>query len=158
MNTSQPISPNACLILFFALSAANLFTQSHCRSDFLLRCHELTTDGGGEMISHFINEPDHWRARAEEARMLANQMNDSLPPIPLHKAGRSGAPSHHRREIAPWLARRFRLRGRRRDGFRFDAPDAGLAQSSDCSARTRCCRSALSCIPERNPMKRPGPF
>jgi hypothetical protein len=29
------------------------------------------------MISHFINEPDHWRARAEEARMLANQMNDS---------------------------------------------------------------------------------
>src|SRR4029453_17844077 len=29
------------------------------------------------MISHFINEPDHWRACAEEARMLANQMNDS---------------------------------------------------------------------------------
>jgi hypothetical protein len=29
------------------------------------------------MISHFINEPDHWRARAEEARVLANQMNDS---------------------------------------------------------------------------------
>jgi hypothetical protein len=28
------------------------------------------------MISHFINEPDHWRARAEEARNLANQMND----------------------------------------------------------------------------------
>ena len=23
------------------------------------------------MISHFINEPDHWRARAEEARNLA---------------------------------------------------------------------------------------
>jgi hypothetical protein len=29
------------------------------------------------MVSHFINEPDHWRARAEEARVLANQMNDS---------------------------------------------------------------------------------
>jgi hypothetical protein len=29
------------------------------------------------MVSHFINEPDHWRARAEEARHLANQMNDS---------------------------------------------------------------------------------
>jgi molecular chaperone GrpE (heat shock protein) len=29
------------------------------------------------MISHFINEPDHWRARAEESRNLANQMNDS---------------------------------------------------------------------------------
>ena len=28
------------------------------------------------MISHFINEPDHWRARSEEARNLANQMND----------------------------------------------------------------------------------
>ncbi len=28
------------------------------------------------MISHFINEPDHWRARAEEARNLAHQMND----------------------------------------------------------------------------------
>jgi hypothetical protein len=28
------------------------------------------------MISHFVNEPDHWRARAEEMRMLANQMND----------------------------------------------------------------------------------
>jgi hypothetical protein len=28
------------------------------------------------MISHFINEADHWRARAEEARNLANQMND----------------------------------------------------------------------------------
>ena len=29
------------------------------------------------MIGHFINEPDHWRARAEEARTLANRMNDS---------------------------------------------------------------------------------
>jgi len=29
------------------------------------------------MVSHFINEPDHWRARAEEARVLAKQMNDS---------------------------------------------------------------------------------
>jgi len=29
------------------------------------------------MVSHFINEPQHWRARAEEARNLANQMNDS---------------------------------------------------------------------------------
>ena len=33
--------------------------------------------GGGGMVSHFINEPQHWRARAEEARILANQMNDS---------------------------------------------------------------------------------
>jgi hypothetical protein len=29
------------------------------------------------MLSHFINEPDHWRARAEEARILASQMNDA---------------------------------------------------------------------------------
>jgi len=29
------------------------------------------------MVSHFINEPDHWRARAEEAQILANQMNDA---------------------------------------------------------------------------------
>jgi hypothetical protein len=29
------------------------------------------------MVSHFINEPDHWRARAPEARILASQMNDS---------------------------------------------------------------------------------
>jgi len=29
------------------------------------------------MVSHFINEPAHWIARAEEARILANQMNDA---------------------------------------------------------------------------------
>src|SRR5262245_7704711 len=34
----------------FLQHSANLFTQSHCRSDFLLRCHELTTDGGGEWL------------------------------------------------------------------------------------------------------------
>jgi hypothetical protein len=61
----------------FLQRSANLFTQSHCRSDFLLPCLKLTTGGGGGMISHFINEPDHWRARAEEARNLASQMNDS---------------------------------------------------------------------------------
>ena len=29
------------------------------------------------MVSYFINEPAHWLARAEEARILANQMNDA---------------------------------------------------------------------------------
>jgi hypothetical protein len=29
------------------------------------------------MVSHFINEQQHWRNRAEEARILANQTNDS---------------------------------------------------------------------------------
>ena len=29
------------------------------------------------MLSRFINESDHWCARAEEARILANKMDDS---------------------------------------------------------------------------------
>jgi hypothetical protein len=29
------------------------------------------------MISRFVNESDHWRVRAEEARILARQMDDS---------------------------------------------------------------------------------
>jgi hypothetical protein len=49
----------------------NLFTASHCRANFLFCCHELTIDGSGGMISHFVNESDHWRVRAEEARILA---------------------------------------------------------------------------------------
>src|SRR6266481_1507894 len=32
---------------------------------------------GWGMVSHFTNEPEHWRARAQEARILANEMNDS---------------------------------------------------------------------------------
>jgi hypothetical protein len=28
-------------------------------------------------MNGYINDPKHWRARAEEARILANQMNDS---------------------------------------------------------------------------------
>ena len=28
------------------------------------------------MATSFINDPGHWRKRAEEARTLANQMND----------------------------------------------------------------------------------
>jgi hypothetical protein len=32
---------------------------------------------GRGMVSHFINEPQHWRTRAEEARVLANHMDDS---------------------------------------------------------------------------------
>jgi hypothetical protein len=27
-------------------------------------------------MSSFINDPEHWRKRAEEARKLADQMND----------------------------------------------------------------------------------
>ena len=56
----------------FLQRPANFFTQSHCRSDFLLRCHEVTTD-----VGHFTNEPEHWRARAKEAHNLANKMNDA---------------------------------------------------------------------------------
>jgi hypothetical protein len=32
---------------------------------------------GRGMVSHFINEPQHWRDRAEEARVLANHLDDS---------------------------------------------------------------------------------
>ena len=32
---------------------------------------------GAGMVSHFINEPEHWRARADEERILAKQMNDA---------------------------------------------------------------------------------
>jgi hypothetical protein len=28
------------------------------------------------MATSFINDPEHWRKRAEDARTLANQMND----------------------------------------------------------------------------------
>jgi hypothetical protein len=28
------------------------------------------------MATSFINDPEHWRKREEEARTLANQMND----------------------------------------------------------------------------------
>jgi hypothetical protein len=35
------------------------------------------------MVSHFINEPEHWLARAEEARILANQMNDAEAKIAM---------------------------------------------------------------------------
>src|SRR5258708_7209430 len=34
----------------FLQRSAYLFTQSHCRADFLLRCHGLTTDGGWEWL------------------------------------------------------------------------------------------------------------
>jgi len=42
----------------------------------LLRRNEVTTNRGAGMNGH-TNDPKHWRARAEEARILANQMNDS---------------------------------------------------------------------------------
>jgi hypothetical protein len=29
------------------------------------------------MVSHFVNEPDHWRARAVEARTLASRIKES---------------------------------------------------------------------------------
>ena len=32
---------------------------------------------GAGMVGHFTNEPEHWRARAEQARILAKEMNDS---------------------------------------------------------------------------------
>jgi hypothetical protein len=54
----------------------NLLTGSHCRADFLLRFRSY--DQGRGMADKFLlNDPDHWRARAEEARILAKEMKDS---------------------------------------------------------------------------------
>jgi hypothetical protein len=54
-------------------NARRIFFSSHIADRF--SCSAVTklqqTEAGG-MISHFINEPDHWRARSEEARNLAN--------------------------------------------------------------------------------------
>jgi hypothetical protein len=62
----------------FLQRSANRLAQSHCRSDFLLGCNEVTTNRGAGMTSEsFINDPDHWRTRAEEARILASEENDS---------------------------------------------------------------------------------
>jgi hypothetical protein len=33
--------------------------------------------GAGMTGQSFINDPEHWRTRAEEARLLAKDMNDS---------------------------------------------------------------------------------
>ena len=46
-------------------------TRQHCSG-----VTKLQQIGGRGMNGH-INDPKHWRARAEEARILANQMNDS---------------------------------------------------------------------------------
>jgi CTP synthase (UTP-ammonia lyase) len=46
-------------------------TRQHCSG-----VTKLQQTGGRGMNGH-INDPKHWRARAEEARILANQMNDS---------------------------------------------------------------------------------
>jgi len=35
-----------------------------------------TKAGRAEMGTSFINDPEHWRNRAAEARTLADQMND----------------------------------------------------------------------------------
>jgi hypothetical protein len=62
----------------FLQRSANLFAQSHCRSDFLLGCHELTTNLEAGMTSEsFIYDPAHWRTRADEARILAKELDDS---------------------------------------------------------------------------------
>ena len=56
----------------------NLFTPSYCRANFLFCCHEFANRReAGEWISRLVNESDHWRVRAEEARTLARQLDDS---------------------------------------------------------------------------------
>ena len=59
----------------FLQRSANVFAQSHCRANFPLQCHPHTTILWGRGMTS-INDAEHWRARAEEARTLANQMDD----------------------------------------------------------------------------------
>jgi hypothetical protein len=62
----------------FLQRSANLFTQSHCRADFLLRCHEVTTrESGAGMTNKFLLDAEHWRTRAEKARLLAKETKAS---------------------------------------------------------------------------------
>jgi hypothetical protein len=60
----------------FLQRPANLLTESHCRADFLL-CLRSYESGAGMTDKFLLNDPEHWRARAEEARILAKEMKDS---------------------------------------------------------------------------------
>jgi hypothetical protein len=50
------------------------------------------------MVSHFINEPEHWLARAEEARILANQMNDAEAKVAMLRI----AEDYEWSRLPPW--------------------------------------------------------
>src|SRR5262249_60625005 len=55
---------------------ANLFTESHCRADFLVRCH-YNESGAAMTNKFFLHDFGHWDARPEEPPLLANARTDS---------------------------------------------------------------------------------
>ena len=56
------------------------------------------------MVSHFINEPEHWRARADEARILAKQMNDAEAKVAMLRIAEDYERLAQRAEGRPWGA------------------------------------------------------
>jgi hypothetical protein len=79
--TSQSRDTASAVLCFspvrFLQRSTNLFTSVTLQIRFSAPLSRSYNRWGWGMVSHFINEPEHWLARAEEARMLANQMNDA---------------------------------------------------------------------------------
>jgi hypothetical protein len=57
---------------------------------------------GAGMVSHFINEPEHWRARAKEARSLANKMNDAKSKDAMLRIAEDYEHLAQRPKTGPW--------------------------------------------------------
>jgi hypothetical protein len=51
------------------------FSLSHIADQ--ISCSSVTKSGAGVTSEFLLNDPEHWRTRAEEARILAKEMNDS---------------------------------------------------------------------------------
>ena len=66
-----------CVFAETMCNRAQIFSFSHIAEP--ISCLPVTNLNRRRrgMLSHFINESDHWRVRAGEARVLASQMNDS---------------------------------------------------------------------------------
>ena len=88
----------------FLQRPANLLTESHCRADFLLRLRSY--ESGAGMTDKFpLNDPEHWRARAEEARILAKEMKDSETNDALLRIGDNY--EHLAEWVEDWALRRL---------------------------------------------------
>jgi len=58
-------------------NAPKIFSPSHIAERISCSASEATNQGRGMADKFLLNDPDHWRARAEEARILAKEMKDS---------------------------------------------------------------------------------